>query len=130
MDTPSRVLAGGQEITEHARNHSVSQARTTKTQIDGSISYRDLVVIDTPIKRDEVISLRQSIGHKLHFNRHSMMAESSNNLQIPTHLRDTLRYRQYRWNKKADLAVRAMEVVSKKRDEVAFLGIPLEESLS
>ncbi|MEB3246762.1 MAG: hypothetical protein VKJ63_02740 [Synechococcus sp.] len=58
------------------------------------------------------------------------MAEASNNMQIPTHLRDTLRYRQYRWNKKADLAVRAMEVVSRKRDEVAFLGIPIEESLS
>ena len=58
------------------------------------------------------------------------MAEESNNIQIPTHLCDTLRYRQYRWNKKADLAVRAMEVISKKRDEIAFLGIPIEESLS
>ena len=58
------------------------------------------------------------------------MAETSNNMQIPTRLKGTLRHRQYRWNKKADLAVRAMEVVSRKRDEVAFLGIPIEESLS
>ena len=38
-----------------------------------------------------------------------------------------LRCTNYKWNKTADLILRAMELVSGEREEFGFLGIPLDE---
>ena len=50
----------------------------------------------------------------------------SNQLKIPSHLAETLRYRQYKWRKTASLERLAMQVATGERDSVAFLNAPLE----
>lgn len=55
------------------------------------------------------------------------MNQSNKKINVPTHLSETLRYKQYKWNVTADLTNRAAEVASGKREEVAFLGIPIDD---
>ncbi len=47
-------------------------------------------------------------------------------ITVPSHLAETLRYKTYVWNKKADILRLANQIVLKKSDDVSFLGYPLE----
>jgi len=40
-----------------------------------------------------------------------------------------IRHTHYKWNKTADLILRAMEVVSGEKEEFGFLGLPLVEEI-
>ena len=50
----------------------------------------------------------------------------SSRLLVPSHLAETLRYRQYKWRKTASLQRLAMQVATGERDNVGFLNSPLE----
>ena len=47
-------------------------------------------------------------------------------IAVPSHLAETLRYKTYVWNKKADILRLASQLVLNKSDDVSFLGYPLE----
>ena len=47
-------------------------------------------------------------------------------ITVPSHLCETLRYKTYVWNKKADILRLANQIVQNKSDDVTFLGYPLE----
>ena len=49
---------------------------------------------------------------------------------IPSHLKETIRYKQYRWNRRGDLKAIAQEVVTGPHEKYAFLGLPLEPRTS
>ena len=50
----------------------------------------------------------------------------SNSLIIPSHLKETIRYKQYRFNKRGDLQAMAQELVEGANEKYAFLDYPLE----
>ena len=50
----------------------------------------------------------------------------SSRLLVPSHLAETLRYRQYKLRKIASLHRLAMQVATGERDNVGFLNSPLE----
>jgi hypothetical protein len=55
------------------------------------------------------------------------MPQANSQTDAPQHTSRNLRCTNYKWNKTADLVLRAMEVVSGEREEFGFLGIPLAE---
>ncbi len=57
-----------------------------------------------------------------------MMGNNTANdiITVPSHLAETLRYKTYVWNKKADILRLANQIVQNKSDNVTFLGYPLE----
>jgi len=50
----------------------------------------------------------------------------SNAFIIPSHLKETIRYKQYRLNKRGDLQAIAEELVEGVNEKYAFLDYPLE----
>ena len=55
------------------------------------------------------------------------MAETNQKVLAQTISRETIRNLEYKWKKTAYLATRAVEIVSGQREQVAFLGIPIED---
>lgn len=60
------------------------------------------------------------------FNWLSTIFQMSNAFIIPSHLKETIRYKQYRLNKRGDLQAMAQELVEGANDRFAFLDYPLE----
>ena len=54
------------------------------------------------------------------------MEFDSDDVIIPSHLRETLRYQTYKWNKKSVLRKLAREVVDRNRERHSFLGYSLD----
>ena len=53
------------------------------------------------------------------------MVDSIHDVRIPSHLSGTLRYKQYKWNKKSDLMRVAKQVASGQEEVICFLNEPM-----
>ena len=62
----------------------------------------------------------------INLNWFSTLFQMSNSLIIPSHLKETIRYRQYQFNKRGDLQALAQELAEGPKEKYAFLGYPLE----
>ena len=56
------------------------------------------------------------------------MVDSIQNVRIPSHLSGTLRYKQYKWNKKSDLMRVAKQVACGQKEVICFLNEPIKWS--
>ena len=93
-----------------------------------SDQYIDLVSVATWIKAGKFIGIdKRKRFSFLVLNLLKMKKKNSDySILVPTHLAETLRYKTYTWNKKADILRLASQVANKKSDHLSFLGYPLE----
>ena len=90
--------------------------------------YIDLVLPATWIKAGKLIRLdkRNSIIVLILSFQNMKNKNTDSKIFVPSHLAETLRYKTYAWNKKADILRLATQVAYKKLDHLSFLGYPLE----
>ena len=58
------------------------------------------------------------------------MEFDSDDVIIPSHLQETLRYQTYKWDKKSVLRKLAREVVERNRERHSFLGYSLDSTVA